>query len=106
MSPSPEARGFAEHAAELIALCNEAIDGDRLDAVSNDALGGLYAAIVRLYAAKVQAGEPMKPYSGNSGVSVTDVTISCSALLDSVQLSVFELGAWQTFSGLGGRQQK
>jgi hypothetical protein len=105
MSPSPE-QDFSGLAGELIALCNEAIEADTLDAVPNDALGGLYAAIVRLYAAKVQAGEPMRPFSGNSGVSVTDVTISCSALLDSVQLSVFELGAWQTFSGLGGGQQK
>ena len=106
MSRSPEAQRFSDLSAELTGLVNEAIDADTLDAVPDEALGALYAAVVRVYAAKVQAGAPVRPFGGNSGVSVTDVTISCSALLDSVQLSVFELGAWQTFSGLGGGQGK
>jgi hypothetical protein len=32
---------------------------------------------------------------------VTDVAIGCTALLESAGLEVFELGAWQSMSGIG-----
>ena len=56
---------------------------------------------MRLYAAKAQLGEAPRPYGRNAGVTVTDVAIGCTALLESAGLEVFELGAWQTMSGIG-----
>ena len=47
------------------------------------------------FAAKSQAGPAPLPFGRNSGVSPTDVVIGCSAMLDAVNLAVFELGAWQ-----------
>ena len=46
-------------------------------------------------------GNAPRPFGRNSGVTVTDVAISCTALMDSVGLELFELGAYQTMSGIG-----
>src|SRR5215470_18967403 len=103
MSQSEATRigAFPELASDLAAACAEAIEAGRLDDIPDDALGQAFGAIVRLYAAKAQHGEAPRPFGRNSGVTVTDVAIGCTALLESVGLEVFELGAWQTMSGIG-----
>lgn len=92
---------FSELASGLAAACAEAIELDRIDDIPDDALGQAFGAIVRLYAAKAQAGTAVRPYGRNSGVTVTDVAIVCTALLESARLEVFELSAWQAMSGIG-----
>lgn len=92
---------FSELASDLAAACAEAIEANRLDDIPDDSLGQAFGAIVRLYAAKAQAGTAPRPYGRNSGVTVTDVAIGCTALLESAGLEVFELGAWQSMSGIG-----
>jgi hypothetical protein len=101
MSQSERITAFPELASDLAAACAEAIETQRLDDIPNDSLGQAFGAIVRLYAAKAQLGEAPRPYGRNSGVTVTDVAIGCTALLESAGLEVFELGAWQTMSGIG-----
>jgi hypothetical protein len=97
----PEAASFPDLASDIAALCAEAVDAGEPGRIPDDSLGQLFGAVVRLYAAKAQAGRTPRPFGRNSGVTVTDVAISCTALLDSVGLEVFELGAWQHMSGLG-----
>jgi hypothetical protein len=93
---------FATLASDIAAACAEAIEQDRLDDIPDDSLGQIIGAAVRLYAAKVQRdGQAPRPFGRNSGVTVTDVAIGCTALMDCVGLQVFELGAWQSMSGLG-----
>ena len=58
----------------------------------------------RLLAAKAQAGSTPKAFGRNSGVTVTDVAIGCTAMMDAVALSVFELGGWQALAGIGRDQ--
>jgi hypothetical protein len=101
MSQSERVTGFADLVSDLAAACAEAIETQRLDDIPNDSLGQAFGAIVRLYAAKAQLGEAPRPYGRNAGVTVTDVAIGCTALLESAGLEVFELGAWQTMSGIG-----
>jgi hypothetical protein len=101
MSQSERITAFADLASDLAAACAEAIETDRLDDIPNESLGQAFGAIVRLYAAKAQLGEAPRPYGRNAGVTVTDVAIGCTALLESAGLEVFELGAWQTMSGIG-----
>jgi hypothetical protein len=103
MSQSENARiaAFPELASDIAAACAEAIEADKLDAIPDDSLGQAFGAIVRLYAAKAQMGNAPRPYGRNSGVTVTDVAIACTALLESAGLEVFELGAWQSMSGIG-----
>jgi len=102
MSPSDaEPRDFAALASEIAAACAQAIEADRLETIPDDSLGQVLGAAIRLYAAKAQSGHAARPFGRNSGVTVTDVAIGCTALLDSVGLQVFELGAWQSMSGIG-----
>lgn len=92
---------FAELTSELAAACAEAIEQNAIDRIPDDSLGQAFGAIVRLYAAKAQAGNAPRPFGRNSGVTVTDVAIGCTALLEGAGLEVFELGAWQSMSGIG-----
>ena len=77
------------------------LETSRLEDIPDDSLGQAFGAIVRLYAAKAQLGLAARPYGRNSGVTVTDVAIGCTALLESAGIEVFELGAWQSMSGIG-----
>jgi hypothetical protein len=101
MSRSERIEAFSDLASDLAAACAEAIEANRLDEIPNDSLGQVFGAIVRLYAAKAQVGPAPRPYGRNSGVTVTDVAIGCTALMESAGLEVFELGAWQAMSGIG-----
>jgi hypothetical protein len=102
MSPSDEpAASFAALASEVAARCADAIEQDRLDDIPDDSLGQIFASVVRLFAAKSQAGPAPRPFGRNSGVTPTDVVIGASAMLDAAGLAVFELGAWQAMSRVG-----
>ena len=101
MSASERNVAFAALASDIAAACAEAIESERIGDIPDDSLGQAFGAIVRLYAAKAQLGEAPRPFGRNSGVTVTDVAIGCTALLESVGLEVFELGAWQAMSGIG-----
>jgi hypothetical protein len=92
---------FGTLASEIAARCAEAIEEDRLDDIPDDALGQVFASVVRLFAAKSQAGPAPRPFGRNSGVTPTDVVIGASAMLDAAGLAVFELGAWQAMSRVG-----
>ena len=102
MSQSDQAGGeFAALASDIAARCADAIEANRLDDIPDDSLGQVFASVVRLFAAKAQAGPAPRPFGRNSGVSPTDVVIGCSAMLDAAGLAVFELGAWQAMSQVG-----
>jgi hypothetical protein len=96
-----EAASFGALASEIAARCAEAIEADRLDDIPDDSLGQVFASVVRLFAAKAQAGPAPRPFGRNSGVTPTDVVIGCSAMLDAAGLAMFELGAWQAMSRVG-----
>ena len=74
------------------------IDG-RLDVVSDEALQKLLAAVCKTYSQQVQADVQAAALNARSGVSATDVMITASALLKAVDLQVFELGMWQSWTG-------
>jgi hypothetical protein len=102
MSPSDEvAADFGALASEISARCADAIEANRLDDIPDDSLGQVFASVVRLFAAKAQAGPAPRPFGRNSGVTPTDVVIGASAMLDAAGLAVFELGAWQAMSRVG-----
>lgn len=108
MSPSePRSEGatsLAEHASEIAAAFAEAIDANRVNDIPDDLLGQLFASCVRLYAAKAQDGNTPPPFARNVGVTVTDVMIGCTAMLEAVNSLVFELGLWQSWTSLGKRK--
>ena len=56
------------------------------------------ASAVRLYAARVAERE-LAPFPAEAGVTATDVMIAVTAMLKAVNVQVFELGMWQSWSG-------
>jgi hypothetical protein len=73
------------------------VDGD-FAALPSDALQALIAAACRVYTARTEAGEQFTPVPRNS-ISATDVMVTASGLLRAVDLAVFELGMWQSWTG-------
>lgn len=96
--PAKGGNGASAEAKRLAASIERGIAAGRLDVVSPDALQALMSAACRSYAAHRQAGEDFAPVAKNT-VSATDVMITISALLRAADLSAFELGMWQGFTG-------
>jgi hypothetical protein len=90
--------GASAEAKRLAGTIERGIAAGRLDLLSTDALQALLAAACRSYAARRQAGEDFTPVA-KSTVSATDVMITASGLLRAADLSTFELGMWQGFTG-------
>jgi hypothetical protein len=90
--------GASAEARRLAEAIERGIAAGRLDLLSADALQTLIAAACRSYAARRQAGEDFTPVA-KSTVSATDVMITASGLLKAADLSTFELGMWQGFTG-------
>jgi len=104
MSTSDDRKAkIAELASEIAALFAETIEADRLAEVPDDSLGQLFASVVRLYAAKAQLGNPPRPFARNSGITATDVMIGCTAMLEGVNVPLFDLALWQSWSTVGKR---
>lgn len=58
----------------------------------------LLALAVRLYVANYHAGQEIPIFPAQSGVSATDVMIACTRMLEAVNVQLFELGMFQTWS--------
>lgn len=69
------------------------------DILTVEALQAWMAAACKLYAAQIESGQQMLPVQEHSGVTATDVMTTASGLLRAVNLAVFELGMWQSWSG-------
>ena len=83
----------------LAADIEHALASGHRDVLTTEALQDLLAAMCKLYAAKVEAGEPILPCVAHHGLSATDAMTSASGLLRAVNLAVFELGMWQSWTG-------
>ena len=106
MSTSDDRKArIAELASDIAAIFAETIEDDRLGDIPDDSLGQLFASVVRLYAAKAQVGNPPRPFARNSGTTATDVMISCTAMLEGVNVPLFDLALWQSWSTVGKRQE-
>lgn len=101
--------GAPKQTAPNTAMSNEALalaksieaalaDG-KLEELQPHALQALMAALCKVYAANDDSGNRYPILSGRSVVTGTDVMIVCGSLLRAVDLQVFELGMWQTWSG-------
>jgi hypothetical protein len=96
--PTAAAAVASADAAELAVAIERGIADGRLDVLSADALQALLAAVCRVYAARSESGEqfaPVKPHA----ISATDAMVTASGLLRAADLSTFELGMWQNWTG-------
>lgn len=94
---------FAELASNIAAACAEAIEAGAVADLPDESLGQALASLIRLYAAKAQEGALPPAFGRNSGIAVTDVAIGCTAMMEATNLSLFDLGAWQSMAGVGRR---
>ncbi len=67
---------------------------------SDAQIQAMLAKAVRLYAERVAEREEAFPaFSEGTNVTATDVMVTAIAILKAVNLQVFELGMWQTWTG-------
>src|SRR5579871_4116872 len=90
--------GASADAIRVAGVIERSIAEGKLDMVSAEALQKLLAAACRLYTARTEAGEQLATVPKNS-ISATDVMVTASGLLKAVDLAVFELGMWQSWTG-------
>ena len=95
----PDNSAGSAQAIRLAAEIERALASGRRDALSKEALQALMAAVCKVYAARVDAGEQLLPLPERGGATATDVMITASGLLRSANLAVFELGMWQSWTG-------
>ncbi|MCC7368158.1 MAG: hypothetical protein IT306_07045 [Chloroflexi bacterium] len=62
--------------------------------VDRQAVQRLMTLAVKLYVAQRQAGAEYSPFVGDSATA-TDVTVTAMAMLEAVNLDVFELSLWR-----------
>ena len=89
----------SEAALRLAADLERALAEGRPDVLTPEALQALFAAACRLYSAQNETALHFLPLPDRSHVMDTDVMVMTSALLRAVNLQVFELGMWQSWTG-------
>jgi hypothetical protein len=105
MSTSEDRKAkIADLASDIAANFAEVIEDNKLSDVSATSLGQLFAIVVKLYGAKAQLGNPPRPFARNSGITPQDVMISATGMLEGVNVPLFDLALWQSWSNVGKRQ--
>ena len=67
--------------------------------MSDADLRGAMASLVRIFSARNEMDRTYLPLPAGSQVTATECMLTVSALLRSLNLQLFELGMWQSFTG-------
>ena len=101
MSSSETAAVAAEVARQadaLRALADGLLERGEAVEVSEASIQQGLAALVKLYAAKWDAGARFSPVAPDGGVTATAVMVMTTALLKAAHVELFELGMWQAWA--------
>jgi hypothetical protein len=90
----------SDQALALVRALEAKFEAGELDVLTPEATQALMGVICRIYSANQESGNKYSLLSGRAAVSGTDAMITCSSLLKAVDLQVFELGMWQSWSGI------
>ena len=90
----------SDQALALVAALEAKFEAGELDVLTPEATQALMGVICRIYSANQESGNKYSLLSGRAAVTGTDAMITCSSLLKAVDLHVFELGMWQSWSGI------
>jgi hypothetical protein len=71
--------------------------GDAGEGTDPEEVQKLLEAALKLYAGLLEEGRGVPPLPPDTSVSATEVVATVSALLDQVDIEVFELGMWQSW---------
>jgi hypothetical protein len=83
-----------EQAAKLVAAALRSGEG-----LSVETARELFTAGVAAFAARRLDGEGGSPLAPDHGLAATDVAITTTAMLEDVNIAIFELGLWQSMAG-------
>ena len=79
---------------DFVALATDALARREPDAIADAELQKVFAAAVRLYAAKVERrGEAVKPF-GDGAVTTTESIVAACALIRAADLNLFDVAMW------------
>jgi hypothetical protein len=88
----------SQHALQLAGEIEQALSAGDLSRFSQQAQQALLSALCRLYAANHANGNQFSVFKPQSSVTATDTMILCGEALKAVNLQVFELGLWLSWS--------
>jgi hypothetical protein len=88
-----------EAAEQLAASLQGRIVAGQAGNFPDDTMRRLMTTLVRLYAAKFDEGQRPALLDADGDVSATAVLVTISALMKALNLEIFELGMWQSWSG-------
>jgi hypothetical protein len=76
------------------------VDPAAVGAMSDAELQRLLAAAIKSYAARAETSdEPLSALPPQTDVTATEAMLAVSAIMKAVNIQVFELGMWQSWSG-------
>jgi len=99
--PAPAKRGKkaarpkrAAAAGDFVALATEALRRGDADAVPDALLQSVFAAAVKVYAAKIERhGGDVKPFRDGT-VTATETVVAACALIRAADLNLFDVAMW------------
>ena len=97
MSEQAEQRAVALRVAveELYRRADEVLKADGIEAVEVETLQRLNTLGVKLYGAAFDDGASFAPVLENDSVTATEASVFTSALLEVVNMDLFELSLWR-----------
>ncbi len=90
----------SDEARKLAAMVEAKLVAGDLGVLTPEAIQALMQALCKLYSANIDAGNKFPVVDHRMAITGTDAMILCGALLKAVDLQVFELGMWQSWSGV------
>jgi hypothetical protein len=90
----PPRRGAEHLIADLCAQIEQALQRGEPEVISNAGLKVAMAAVVRLYAAKVEAaGDELPPFE-KGALTATETVVAASAMIRAADLNLFDVAMW------------
>ena len=78
----------------VYALVDQRLAAGSIEDIDEASIQRLMTLAVKLYVARRQAGDAFSPFVGETATA-TDVTVTAMAMLEAVNLDVFELSLWR-----------
>ena len=91
---APRARPRAKPVGDFVAVARDALARREPDAISDAELQKVFAAAVKLYAAKIERrGADVKPFR-DGAVTTTESIVTACALIRAADLNLFDVAMW------------
>lgn len=89
----------ADETAALKALAQQILDLPDGEKPTQEMIQQGLTSLTRLYTVRFQEGERWDPFVNGRAMPVTSAMIMTTAMLQAVNIELFELGMWQAWSG-------